>query len=74
MIVDSLEKWLLAALATASSVVLWAYRKLLSNEKRIAALEKDVEAARDIRKMDHESIKEVKSMVNEIKSFLMESK
>lgn len=71
---ENMEKWLLAIAATASSVALWAYRKLLNNEARIAALEKDVEGARVIRAMDHETIKEIKASIDRLSIFLLENK
>lgn len=71
MSLDTIEKWILALFTGIISSVLWVVRKILSNEKRIAALEKDLERAQTVRQMDHEAIKEVKEGVKDIKDFLI---
>lgn len=71
MTLDTIEKWLLALFTGIISSVLWVVRKILSNEKKIAALEKDLERSQALRRMDHESIKEVKEGVKDIKDILM---
>lgn len=71
MTLDTIEKWLLALFTGIISSVLWVVRKILSNEKKIAALEKDLERSQALREMDHESIKEVREGVKDIKDILI---
>jgi cell division protein FtsL len=58
--------------ATIAGAIVWVVRRVLTNQRQIELLEREIKHRDDLRKADRGDMKELRDDVKEIRKFIME--